>query len=144
MNNFPEFCIRGIAKGSHINTDDNTIVFRDYLPDTRTSRNRIDGGSETSINWEDDDTTLIFTLEYRENSDLAFPYGAVRLARAEIDHINELPSTENTIFYERSPNDKNKYHGNIVFKNGLPDPKKNMVASCLAAASSKVISRGSL
>jgi hypothetical protein len=141
MQEYPEFCIRGIRKLKEINQDD-TVALNVYLPYTKTSETRTDNGSETSINWEDKEEVLNFTLNFRdEKNQLVFANGAVKLAKDEIDHINTLPSTQDTLLYERDELDENPYHGNIVFRAELSNPKRNMIASILAAASSKVFKR---
>jgi hypothetical protein len=141
MNDFPEHCIRGVGKEKYI-YDDDTVSAGLFIPDKRTASTRGDGGFETSINWEDNNDVLVFTLEYRdENNHLAFPHGAVRVPRQEIDHVNELESTRDTLTYERGPLPDNPYHGNIVFRGSLPNPRLTMIANILAAASSKVYRR---
>jgi hypothetical protein len=136
---FPENCIRGIDKNDYINPSDNTVRLNLYLPDSRTVKTRSDSCAETSINWEDDVDVVDFTLKYRENNKLLFPHGAVRLPKDEIDRINANPATQNSLAYERRPVDGNSYHGNILFLPGLSQTKQNMLASVLAAYSSKVL-----
>ena len=139
MLDFPNYCIRGIRKKSFFYDDTDTASSALYIPDSRTSKDRSDGGSETSINWEDNDKVLEFTLQsLDENSLIAFPYGAVRLARNALDDVNKLASTINTITYERQERPGNPYHGNIVYKSGLAHHIITMIANVLAASSSNV------
>src|SRR3970040_2044081 len=134
MDDFPEFCIRGIQKSKHVNSDDTvqSILFR---PDNRTSEKRADKGQETSINWDDNETVLEFTLDSKDEDNpnaLAFPHGAVRLARTRLDDVISGAATTNMIFYERDRLEHNEFHGNIVFNAGLPDHTINMIASTFA------------
>jgi hypothetical protein len=101
----------------------------DYMPDDRTSRDRQDSGSETSINWEDNDTVLDFTLRNPSH------YGAAHLQCITIDYLNTQPGSLNALTYERDPKEDNPYHGNIVFRQGLSNPAKRMIAGFLALAS---------
>ncbi|MGA7194143.1 MAG: hypothetical protein WBW94_10965 [Anaerolineales bacterium] len=142
MPDFPDYCIRGIKKKSHFHEDTDTASSALYMPDTRTPETRADRGSETSINWEDDDNALNFTLQFLDEDNptlLAFQYGAVKLPRNALDEVNNLPSTMNTITYERHQlRLENPYHGNIVYKAGLAQHAITMIANVLAASSSKV------
>ena len=138
--NFPDNCIRGVRKQDHVTAEGGvaSVVFQ---PDSRTAENRADGGAETSINWEDDETVLDFTLNHKINGQYQFAHGAVRLARREIDRINRHPASTNSLTYERAPLPDNAYHGNIVFRKDLSKPTIKMIASALALASSSVLRR---
>jgi hypothetical protein len=140
MPEYPDHCIRGIRKKDYWFEDTDTVSAALYEPDTRTKDDREDGGIETSINWEDDDKALEFSLRIRDEKNptqLAFPYGAVRLARKVLDEVNESISTVNTILYERQKLPDNDYHGNIVFKSGVPKHTRTMIATVFAFYSSK-------
>jgi len=139
MLNFPDFCIRGIRKNDQCFPDQNTVSFTLYMPDTRTREVRDDNGFETSINWEDNNDVIRFTLEYRANGQIAYAHGAVKLNKAHIDYINQLPSSANTLSYERSPLEDNPHHGNIVFNGGLSKARQRMIAGTLANGSSLII-----
>ena len=52
MIDFPDFCIRGV-RTSDI-TPDGELSAMVFYPDERTIQNRLDGGMEKSINWEDE------------------------------------------------------------------------------------------
>jgi len=142
MDNFPETCIRGIDKLKHVYQDTDTVSSQLFVPDNRTSEKRADKGQETSINWEDDDSVLEFTLDSRDENDqnkLLFPHGAVKLPRQIIDNVINEANTINAIAYERDRLPHNDYHGNIVFQVGLPGHTINMVASVFALYCSKVL-----
>ncbi|PWB56018.1 MAG: hypothetical protein C3F13_02855 [Anaerolineales bacterium] len=135
---FPDHCLRGLRDKDHYTEYDNTITLKGYLPDTRTQHTREDKGYETSINWEDTDSVIEFTLNTQESGKKSFPFGIVRLPLVEIQRIIDNEATKNMISYERCPVDGNEYHGNIVFQAGLSQLKQNMIASVLATYSSKV------
>lgn len=136
---YPELFLRGLREKDHFNERDNTITMKGYLPDTRTAKVREDKGYETSINWEDNDKVAKFTLELKENGKPCYPFGIVRLPLLEIERIKNNFATKDMLSYERAEFPDNEYHGNIVFIGGLPQLKQNMIASVLAAYSSKVI-----
>lgn len=138
---YPEFCLRGLREKDHFNEIDNTITMKGYLPDTRTAKVREDKGFATSINWEDNGKVAKDTLKLEENGKPCFPFGIVRLPLLEIERIKNNPATKDMLSYERAKLPYNKHHGNIVFLEGLLQLKQNMIASVLAAYSSKVIHR---
>ena len=131
MLGYSDSMLRGIHKVDQIDGD-GFVLTTAFLPDTRTNEGRNDNYYETSINWEDDEYALSLTLK-------AYPNGAVRLARKELDQINEFPSVQGGLFYERKPKIDNPYHGNILFDKAISKAKQKMIAGILALASSKVI-----
>jgi hypothetical protein len=137
---FPDNCLRGVRKQEFI-TPEGGVSSAVFHPDFRTSESRADGGAELSINWEDNETVLEFTINLKSNGYYQFAYGAVRLPRQEIDHINRFPSSMDGLSYERAPLPDNPYHGNIVFRQDLSKPTVKMVAAALALASSKLLQR---
>ena len=142
MSDFPDNCIRGIQKLKNVYQDTNTVSAQLFIPDERTIKNRSDGGQETSINWEDDETVLDFTLNQKDENDqnrLLFPNGAVKLPRSEMDKLIADANISNAISYERNPLANNVYHGNIVFRDGLSKPMITMIANVLALYCSEVI-----
>lgn len=130
MSDYPDFCLRGINKKDHI-TQEERVGTAAFIPDNRTKNKRSDGCSETSINWEDDKQACINTINF-------FQHGFVRLARSEIDSINMLPASSHEVGYERNPILDNPYHGNILFKNDVPDTIIRMIAARFALSSSKI------
>ena len=128
---FPENCLRGIKKEKNI-TPEGKVVAEVFLPDERTAKDRVDGGSETSINWETDNDALPFTLSQ-------YPSGVVRLQRAGIDHVATRPGLNMPITYEFTPREDNDYHGDIVYSKGLSMRIKRVIAASLALESSPPI-----
>lgn len=147
MPDFPDYCIRGIKKESEINKETDTASAALFLPNTKKEALRADGSMEVSINWEDEVSVdevgvLDFTLQYPDDKNpttLAFPHGAVKLSRSALDDVNGHPATPNTISYERQEIvGKNPYHGNIIYRTGLPSPTRTMIANVLAWNSSPI------
>ncbi len=130
MTSFPDTCLRGLVKDDI--ASENALNSNAFFPDLRTSANRQDRGIEKSINWEDDNTVVAFTLRQ-------FPIGYARLARAAIDTINGLPGVNNSLSYERAPLSNNPYHGNIVYQHGLSKPLMRAISASLTLACSDVV-----
>lgn len=142
MSPIPNSFVRGIQKLEYINIERDTVLLTLFLPDQRTKKEREDQGQETSINWEDDDTVLSFThhMSKENNSNsLAFPHGAVRLRTEVLNEVNTTPATANSIIYERQPLKDNPFHGNIVFKDGIPQHIISMAAAVLAYSAGKIL-----
>jgi|SRR5215211_419691 len=97
---FPENCIRGIKENKNISNDGTTVLAALFLPAARTAQTRDDGHTETSINWEDNESVLSFTLNYRlsQNAYFAYPNGAVKIPREKIDEINTFNGTKDGVF----------------------------------------------
>ena len=143
MCDFPDNCIRGIAKRTQISIDRANVLAAVFMPNSKTAETREDGCQETSINWEDNEEVMSFTLNHRPSPDqfFSYPNGAVRVPRAKIDDINTFNGTQDGVFYERQKIPGNDYHGNIVFKKELTKTQINFIANMLAAASSNIHTR---
>ena len=84
-NDFPENCVRGVVLSKHIVKETGGVSFEVFMPNTKTSEIREDQGEEVSINWEDDESVLEFTLNCRNDDGFfLFPNGAVKLKQKEI------------------------------------------------------------
>jgi len=129
MDEYPEFCLRGLTKNDISNNAPNSNAF---YPDERTTANRSDGGMEKSINWEDDETVANFTLHF-------FPGGFARIARSAIHLANSLPGVNNSLSYERKPEENNPYHGNIMYRKGLTRPQMRAISHTLILCCTDVI-----
>ena len=134
MNEFPDTCLRGLRKEKFVSHG--YIVSLAFEPDRRTSDAREDKGTETSINWEDNDEVLDFTLKNRQVAG----YGVARVDRETIDWINSNPNSLNVLVYERCPQDNNPYHGNIVFKANIPKALERNICGTLALRSTFISS----
>lgn len=104
-----------------------------FLPDKRTGDVRADGAQEVSVNWEDSDAVLAFTLAKRDQS----AHGVARLPRTRIDDATreQLPGA---VRCERARLETNVYHGNLVYRGDLSNPVKKMIAAALALGSTLI------
>jgi hypothetical protein len=141
MTDFPDHFFRGITSSKWVH-DDGSVDPQAFQPYTSDSRS--DGGQEISINWDDDEPALTFTLTQRnDKGHLMFQAGVVQLPRSECDRINSSPAYSSMLYYERDdpPNINNPYHGNIVLHTSLLKHHIRSIQGALAIASSKVITR---
>lgn len=135
---FPNNLIKGVPNKDFL-TSDGSVGAHLFYFDGR--HNRPDGWCEQSINWDDDEHAIRFTLnQVKEDSELQFKMGVVTVARNGIERINGLPSVSGVLSYERRPLEHNNYHGNLLILANVRKDKMRMIAASIALASSKVIS----
>ena len=127
---FPENCLRGVPNDSFVRKGViGSELFYFYSRDSRD-----DGWTEQSINWQDDEQTIEFTLsQLKENSELHFKTGVVIIRRFELDRIRDRYAHMNLLSYERQATEENPHHGNILLNNEMVDsPLMKQVASAIA------------
>lgn len=133
---FPDNCIRGIPSENFL-VDDETVgshLFYFKMEDARD-----DGWVEQSINWEDDDSVIEFTLNQRkENGVIKFRVGVVIIPREGIDRLRKFPNVREKISYERQSLENNPYHGNILLRENVPRHTMRMIAGSLALAVARI------
>jgi len=105
-----------------------------FLPDANTGTQRDDGMNEASINWEDDETVLAFTLDNRAQSE----HGVARLSRDAIDHVRRIRHCVDKLHYERRVIDSNPHHGNLLFRFDSGKHVDKMIANALALAAETI------
>ena len=133
---FPDNCIKGIPSKDFLIDDGPVAPHLFYFKEHA----RHDGWVEQSINWEDDDSAIGFTLNQRkENGERQFKAGVVIVPRDEIDRLNRRPAVNSILSYERRPLKNNPYHGNILLRVNVPKPTMKMIAAGLALAVSRII-----
>jgi hypothetical protein len=133
---YPNNCIRGIPKDISITQEGTPPSHLFYFKDVH----REDGWDEQSINWEDDDSVIEFTLKQRnENGDIQFVNGVAVVSRHEIDRLIDRPQIKGLLQYERKPKDDNRYHGNILLKSGTSKQTMKLIASGIALAFEKIV-----
>lgn len=118
--------------------------------------NRLDNLEECSINWADDERSLVNIAKQKSNKagDLVkqFKFGACSIC---LDRLDELKNKYPTIFsYERAPvyesvdgNEQNPYHGNLLINlssSDIPKVTKRHISSVLAFITEKVMIREDL
>jgi len=95
-----------------------------------------------SINWEDDDTVVNFTLtQKKDDQSFCFKCGVARVSRAEIERIGNLPQVRGFLSYNREIIDDNPYHGNLILEDTIAKHIRGLVSSALALACGQIIYR---
>lgn len=131
---FPDNCIRGIISEDFLVDDETTGAHFFFF------KEEDDGWVEQSINWEDDDSVIGFTLNQRkENGEIKFKVGVVIIPRGAIDRLSKLPNVVGKISYERQSLKDNPYHGNILLKENVPKHTMKMIAAGLALAVANIV-----
>jgi hypothetical protein len=136
---FPASFLRGVPNPSFLLEDGSAST---HLFHFEEERHRADGWIEQSINWEDNQSALELIFNQRkENGELQFKAGAVRIPREEIDRLSRRPTVAGMLGYERSPIENNPYHGNLLLRSSVPKPTMRKIAAGIALAVSDVIYR---
>jgi hypothetical protein len=135
---YPENCLRGISAGNDkIDAfgKPNAVVFHF---DRNPSR---EGIWELSINWQDDEKAITFTLSQLRPKDniCKFANGLVVVPKQKIDELIRVYETLG-LKYERNQFKDNKYHGNLLL-NGEVNPleMKKLAAAIALIPSNKII-----
>jgi hypothetical protein len=149
---YPETCLKGIkTKEMLFGKTVRWVIFNppDNSPVT-------DGWYESSVNWELDEGALPQLLSQpdpRNESNVHFKAGALRIPRAEIDRIIEDFEIADKLKYELKPilepiEKRNKYHGNLLLHDSLHNGKglvkqdKGQVLGAIARAGRCVLREG--
>lgn len=137
---FPDNCIKGIPNSDFL-IEDGTPG--SHLFHFKEDHRRDDGWIEQSINWEDDEQAIEFTLnQQKEDGSLQFKGGAAIIPRDEIDRLNKRPTINGLLSYEKQPLEQNPYHGNLLLSKNVPRPTMKKIAAGLALAVSRVVASG--
>lgn len=96
------------------------------MPDEDTADERPDGGMEGSVNWEDDGTVLPLTLKQPNSG-----FGVARVLVAEMKRISRGANVLGALSWERRLEPGNPFHGNMVYRKGLPRLQQKMIATAL-------------
>ncbi len=136
--NYPDRFIRGITETSVLRDRDRPLAIDNVgraAFSFNTSQNRQDSKNELSVNWEDDDAAISFTLtQKKESGRIRYQVGVAIVPRLAIDEINSKPAIPNLLSYERAPLPNNNYHGNILVDEQQSIHTKRMLAALLAAS----------
>jgi hypothetical protein len=136
---FPDDCIKGIPSDEYLTVEGAVASHLFYF---KAGVDRDDGWAEQSINWEDDDTVIEFTLsQTKADGDFQFKAGAAVISRGEIDRLNDRPTIRGLLSYERQPIQDNPYHGNLLLRANTSKLTGRIVAAGLALAVSEIIPR---
>jgi hypothetical protein len=127
---YPENCIRGIPNKEFV-VSERLVATHLFFFKREDLRN--DGWVEQSINWQDDNGAIEFTLnQTKEDGQLQFNAGVAILPRAEIDRLRSLAACRDQIAYERQPITGNRYHGNFLLHGSMGQAVMKQVAAALA------------
>jgi hypothetical protein len=99
------------------------------------SRLQSDGWIDESINWEDDESAISFTLNQKKpdpDNNLQFKVGVAIIDRHKLDDYINLPAVSGKILYERARIEGNYYHGNICILGSTPPLIRKRIAAGLA------------
>jgi len=135
---YPDRCIRGIPRsdcllegGPHPHASLRLYDFHQLSQEPPQWR-------EESINWTVDEDAIGFTLRQTNvDGSLQFKVGIAILFHFE---LNKLKKRHEGLFdFKRKPVEGNKYHGNLLLKDGLRTERKNMIRSALAIMSEVIL-----
>jgi len=134
---YPENCLRGIPGQKQVVEDglvESTVFFF--------SENHVrdDGVFEQSVNWDDDESALPFTLAQKREDGLPhFRGGVAVVPRSDLDRLSKLPVFRGDLSYERRPLEGNRYHGNLLLSSGVSKQRRRAMAATLAAHVTRIV-----
>lgn len=138
---YPNNCIRGLKNSGDLLEQDRTVRAHVFCFDgTPTKEKDGEKWKEESINWEDDDSAVNFTLNQRkEAGSIKFRAGVAILPREAIDSLNKQPTIRGVLSYERSPLKYNDFHGNLLLKASVHKLTMRSIGASLAMAVQKIL-----
>ncbi|HAB50932.1 MAG TPA: hypothetical protein DCE80_01910 [Ignavibacteriales bacterium] len=132
---YPDNCIRGLSKGCEITVEGFAPEHAFYFDNVQ----RKDGWDEQSINWEDDESVIRFTLnQKKENGDIKYVNGVAVISRYNIDRLIDRMA-KGLLRYERKRIDGNRYHGNILLKSGTSKKTMKIIAAGISLSVEKIV-----
>ena len=132
---YPDNCIRGLSKGCEITVEGFAPEHAFYFDNVQ----RKDGWDEQSINWEDDESVIRFTLnQKKENGDIKYVNGVAVISRYNIDRLIDRMA-KGLLRYERKRIDGNRYHGNILLKSGTSKKAMKIIAAGISLSVEKIV-----
>jgi hypothetical protein len=134
---FPDSCIRGIPNEDFIIRENAVASHLFNFKDEHYRK----GWLEQSINWNDEEQAIDFTLNQLKNGVIKYKYGVAIVSRFKLDDLNRTLAIQGSLLYERNALEDNKYHGNILLNASVPKPLRRMVASGIALAVEAIIKR---
>lgn len=127
---YPDNCVRGIPNDTFINSDGTIgahLFYFDKLSDAVPEK------KEVSINWEDNDSVVAFTLAQRQDDGtFHFKFGVAVLPREAIESLSILPTIKGLLSYERRKLNGNPFHGNILLDIKASKKTMKQIAAALA------------
>ena len=140
MTFYPDTFLRGVPNDDFI--DRNTGKAKTNVFQFKANDERNDGFLELSINWEDDDHAIIeIHSRKKENGNLQFKNGAVRILLSDLNLLNDFPQVAGAISYERRRLSNNPYHGNLLISENIPKHRIKAISSAIILIASDPIDR---
>jgi hypothetical protein len=134
---YPAHCLRGVSLKDAI-TEDGIIAPHAFF--FHEGDKRQDGWIEQSINWEDDEKAVPFTLaQKRVDGTAQFPYGLAVVPRVELDRLCTQVTVAGRLAYERRVTEGYAYHGNLLLKSNTPKVTMKMIAAGIALHVSRIV-----
>ena len=132
---FPDDCIRGIVNPDCLVRVEGGLVADSNLFCFHGSSDQTDGWINESINWNDNDDVVGFTLG-QKNADGTpqFTAGIAIIPLSELDRIKKRFPRGGYFDYERAPIEANPYHGNLRLRENIEKRLKKTVRAALALA----------
>lgn len=128
---YPDRCLKGILNNQFVS--DNGIAKANLFYFEESKYSRADGWVEQSINWEDDANAIGFTLNQRKlDGSIKFSSGVAVVPTEVINWHKRSISLQDRFSYERAKITGNKYHGNLLLKEGTPKLTMQQLAGSLA------------
>ena len=139
---YPSNCIKGIPHNDFLLEGG---FVRPDLFNFDSKHLREDGWIEQSINWEDNETVIEFTLkQVKRDGDIHFKVGVALIPTEDLDRLKRRLLYKDKIAYERKKLADNPYHGNILILNELPTHVKRAISATLMTSVSHVVLREDL
>jgi hypothetical protein len=130
MPEYPSRFIKGIPHSKMITGDGiaDQELFSFHDKDLRE-----DGWIEQSINWQDDEKAVDFTLnQVKATGEIHFKGGVALVLTDEVERLKRKPIYVGKVDYERNKKDDNPYHGNLLVIKTLSKPTRRALAGYLA------------
>jgi len=134
---YPQRLLKGLLNYTYLDEDDPSIVLpATFAFDEKYVRD--DDWIEQSINWEDDEETIPFTLNQTKDGVIMFPAGLAAVPTNEINNLCNVSHLRDCFSYERNALEDNKYHGNLLLKVGTKKILKRMLREAIAIKAERI------
>lgn len=133
---FPDNCLRGIPSVKQIEEDGGVSTTLFLFDD---NHKKSTGELTQSINWEDDDLAIRFTLAQTKNGVPQFEGGVAVIPRKNIEAISSFGAIRGALTYDRQVVPGNAYHGNLVLAPTVSKRLRKLIAGNLATAVTRIV-----
>jgi len=129
---YPDYCLRGIRNKDFLVPGEKAAASNLFF--LGNGKLRSSGWREGSINWQDDENAIDFTMNIQSENggDFAFKAGVAVLARERLDYVVRLGQAMGRFAYERQQLPENPYHGNLLLKDDTSKHIAIQIAGVLA------------